>query len=331
MSTILSWKDFTSQSCGIFAPVILSGARTSARALALARLADEHVRVGGKCLWIANREAVRPLPWLALREQRLDARPMRPDLGDVPWPLVNPFDLDLDLCATWAAAVLGCADATQRAALESIIQRKLSSMVRGATRWKAPTPADIWPEVINESKCGTHVAIERLISLSGTQTTLAFASDLTVICGHVADLATRQWQILLVLFGFISAARRNNFRQPPLLVLEDWLESLPGVVLGWVADILADLAMTSQARVLVVSASPASLGTVSGGASLLAGSHKVIATCSEMAWPSSWPLMTPELRIRLNAAWGTEVGIAPVGSRDWHFRVVPIPADVEST
>lgn len=309
--------------------IVLGGIRSPVRALALARLADEHAQGSGKCLWIGSRDAVRPLPWRALREQRLDARPLRPDLGDVPWPVVNPFDLDADLCAIWATAVLGRVNLETRAVLQANIEKTLVSVL-GTTSWKVPSPVDLWPEIVKQFELGDRPHLDRLIYLSGSQTTLNFVSDLTVICGHPADLADRKWQALLVLLGFISAARRGHFQNTPLLVLEDWLELLPPQVVGWVASVLVDLTMTGKVRLLIATPSPMTLALSSGGNSLLAVSHRILTELVDSSWPTCWPVLSKKSRMGQGLVGVDEVWISLAGAREWHPRAVPSPANIET-
>src|SRR5690606_10310198 len=237
---------------GYTSPVCVRADRRD-RAVAVSALAAEIATAQGTILWVGAQQVARPLAWLPLRERRMDARPLRVELGESPWPGVNPFDLDSDLLAAWLCAEIEPFRALPVARVREAIEHA-RSIEAGAQVRRAALPfseAGEWlvsaglPVPTNFSFATRPAAVRE-------RTDLSFPSgSLTVICGHGQDLRDRAAEITLAVLAFISAARDSGHIAPRLIVLDGVWASLAGKGQGAIAQVLLDFVGRGDGYVLI--------------------------------------------------------------------------------
>lgn len=218
---MLSWRSLGELGC-YATPVHVRGTRQHRRRL-VSVLAAEIVGAHGTTLWIGSEQVARPLAWLPVREQRLDARPPRSELGEQAWPGVNPFDLDSGLLADWLRIEVDSLrtwPATRiRECLDFARGKDMSSRVHPATRTFASSVD--WAR---------NAGLPVPVSFAGTRrpravrerTTICFpAGSLTVVCGHHFDLADRIPEVVLLVLAFVSAVRAAGAADGQRLIVID--------------------------------------------------------------------------------------------------------------
>lgn len=292
-------------------PVLVVGEERDIRRRAISALAAERAENGDAVLWVGSEHVARPLPWLStLREQRLDARPLRPDLGDEPWPGVNPFDLAPDLRVAWLAHVTSANGREQERIYDAVHAQEASRASR-PSRWSALP----FPE-------GTTDLIRRGAPLPDAwlgsnpprgvrrRTTLSFAgADLTVVCGHPQDMTDRRKEIVLALLAFVTPARRSESREH-LVVVDGWLDRLHPPERTLVLAVLADAAAENAVRVVAASSRPQLWDDPQTAAFVWSAVPVVVSPFS----PAPEPLAAPEAAVPATR---------PFGSHEWVPVVLP--------
>lgn len=249
---MLSWKNLTDIASHI-SPVWVGGMQGTRNRVASVLAADVF-RMGGTVLWVGSERATRPLAWLSIQERRLDARPLRSELGDAPWPGVNPFDLDSDLLAGWLWSEIDSLRTQSPAQLREHIELARSQAVAGQgcpmggtfsenVEWARSVGIELPPLFAGT---GRPAAVRERSSLEFP------VGGMTVICGHPTDMAERAHEGLLAILAFISAAREPEVSSERLVVLDGTWNLFTGQRRQLLADSLLSFIGRGEGRVLVI-------------------------------------------------------------------------------
>ncbi|HEX7121276.1 MAG TPA: hypothetical protein VF178_02820, partial [Gemmatimonadaceae bacterium] len=308
-------------------PVLVFGGTGPVRTLALARLGAESVEAGARILWVGAPRAVWPLAHLPLREERLDARPTRADLGDSPWPALNPFALEPGLSAEWLAYAVGESEPSERRRLAAALSHVLADWSVGRAPWTPPSPE----QALAMLSLRLPRLLERLVargrlprSTSGRVPFVAGSAQMTVVVGHVDDLVARESEIVLVILSFLTRALARP-TEPHLVVIEDWVDRISPDARDLMAATLLDACRLAPGlEVLVASATAAEWQTPSALA--FVDTATALVAQSNVAWPACWlapalPVGLPPLDVSVIYALDRAIG----GST-WRAYRLPAPA-----
>lgn len=280
-------------------PAVVLGAIAPGRTLALACLTADFFAEfpTGSCLWIGSHHLQRPVAWLPLLEQRLDARPLRPAMGATPWPGVNPFALTAGHAADWLLAALvdigeeACAAQHESALRAAVTEALAVSLRRGRPAPDYPLGLARTAQGVPEAATGLARLLEpvagRLAAAASDADPLRFLpQSLTVIAGHEVDVRDRVAHVALTVLAFVTAAMRAH-EQPMLLVCEDWWSTLHGAMASGLARALNDLIRGTRARVIVAETSAERYHTSPARGMTEASAVVIVATTPESGHPST--------------------------------------------